>query len=179
MTHAALKFLKLLDPSPEARFNIETYTDGKEKQERDPLSCRFPTQSFRDVEALLSELQSLNTCGAAILVAVNEFSGPRKLENLRRVRGVHADLDEASDTQLGNLRDTLAPSLVVRSSDGNKQHWYWLLADGEELSAEATKAINQAISVLGADRAAVDVTRLLRLPGFQNMKHHPEGKTNV
>ena len=179
MTHAALEFLKLLDPSPEARFNIETYTDGKEKQERDPLSCRFPTQSFRDVEALLSELQSLNTCGAAILVAVNEFSGPRKLENLRRVRGVHADLDEASDTQLCNLQETLAPSLVVRSSDGNKQHWYWLLADGEELSAEATKAINQVISVLGADRAAVDVTRLLRLPGFQNMKHHPEGKTNV
>jgi len=179
MTHPALEFLKLLDPSSEAHFNIETYSDGKQRPQPDPLSRRFPTQSFRDVEVLLPELQSLNTRGAAIYVAVNEFNGPRKLENLERVRGVHADLDEASDTQLCNLRDTLAPSLVVRSSDGNNQHWYWLLADGEELSAEATKAINQVISVLGADRAAVDVTRLLRLPGFQNMKHHPEGNANV
>ncbi len=107
MTHAALEFLKLLDPSPEARFNIETYSDGKQRPQPDPLSRRFPTQSFRDVEALLSELQSLNNCGAAIYVAVNEFSGPRKLENLRRVRGVHADLDEASNTQLSKLRETL------------------------------------------------------------------------
>jgi len=179
MTHATLEFLKLLDPSSEAHFNIETYSDGKQRPQPDPLSRRFPTQSFRDVEALLPQLQSLNTRGAAIYVAVNEFSGPRKLENLRRVRGVHADLDEASNTQLSKLRETLAPSLVVRSSTCKKQHWYWLLADGEELSAEATKAINQTIAVLGADRAAVDVTRLLRLPGFQNMKHHPEGNTNV
>jgi len=179
MTHAALEFLKLLDPSPEARFNIETYTDGKERQERDPLSHRFPTQSFRDVEALLPKLQSLNGKRAAIYVAVNEFNGPRKLENLERVRGVHADLDEASNTQLCKLRDTLAPSLVVQSSTCKKQHWYWLLADGEELSAEAAKAINKAISMLGADSAAVDVARLLRLPGFQNMKHHPDGKTKT
>jgi hypothetical protein len=179
MPHPALEFLNFLDPAPLARFNIETYTDGKEKQERDPLSRRFPTQSFRDVEVLLPELQSMNTCGAAIYVAVNEFNGPRKLENLRHVRGVHADLDEASSDELCNLRETLAPSLVVQSSTCKKQHWYWLLADGEELSAETTKAINQAIAVLGADSAAVDVARLLRLPGFQNMKHHPEGKTNV
>ena len=179
MTHAALEFLKLLDPSPEARFNIETYSDGKQQPHPDPLSRRFPTQSFQDTEVLLPELQSLNTRGAAIYVAVNEFNGPRKLENLERIRGVHADLDEASDTELYELRETLAPSMVVQSSTYKKQHWYWLLSDGEELSAEAAKAINQAIAVLGADRAAVDVTRLLRLPGFQNMKHHPEGNTNV
>ena len=179
MPHPALEFLNLLDPSPVARFNIETYTDGKQRPQPDPLSRRLATTSLQDVEALLPQLQSLNTRGAAIYVAVNEFNGQRRLENLKRMRGVHADLDDVSDAQLSKLRETLAPSIVVQSSTTNKQHWYWLLADGEELSAEVAKAINQAIAVLGADRAAVDVTRLLRLPGFRNMKHHPKGRTNV
>jgi hypothetical protein len=179
MTHPALEFLTLLDPSPTARFNIETYTDGKRRPLPDRLIYRFATKSFKDVEALLPQLKSLNAQGAAIYVAVNEFDGHRKLNNLTRVRGVHADLDDASEAQLNKLLKTLAPSIIIQSSTTTKQHWYWLLADGEELSAEAAKATNQAIAALGADRAAVDVTRLLRLPGFRNMKHNPKGKTDA
>jgi hypothetical protein len=175
MTHAALEFLKLLDPSPEARFNIETYPDGKDRQERHSLKRHFSSKSSSEVEALIPTLQSLNGQGAAIYIAVNAFDGPRKLENLQRVRGIQADLDTASTDQLSKLRQVLTPTIAVRSSEGNKQHWYWLLADGEELSPEAAKAINQALVSYGADSAAVDVARLLRLPGFQNMKHNPDG----
>ena len=179
MTHLALEFLELLDPSPEARFNIETHSDDKQRPDPDPLSRRFATQSFQDAEALLPQLHSLNARGAAIYVAVNEFDGHRKLNNLTRVRGVHADLDDAPEAQLNKLRKKLAPSIIVQSSTTNKQHWYWLLEDSEELSSEIAKATNQAIAAFGADSAAVDVTRLLRLPGFQNLKHHPKGRINV
>ncbi len=170
MRHAALKFLDLLDPSPDARFNIETYFDGDKQQESYGLIQHFPTKSHKEVESLIPTLQSLNAKGAAIYIAVNQFKGQRKLENLHKVRGIHADLDSASDEQLTRLRQVLAPTIVVQSSKGNKQHWYWLLADGEELSAEKAKSINQSITAFGCDKGATDLARLLRLPGFYNLK---------
>lgn len=39
MAHPAIEFLDLLDPSSEARFNIETYTDKKD-------SKRFQAHTF-------------------------------------------------------------------------------------------------------------------------------------
>lgn len=179
MTHPALEFLRLLDPSPEARFCIESYTDKKDKPRPDQLSRRFVDCSHQQVEALLPELETLNDAGAAIYVAVNEFAGQRKIDNLHRVRGVHADLDGASKEQLEKLRETLPPTIAVQSSTAKKQHWYWLLTEGEELDPETTKAINKAIVDLGADPAAVDVTRLLRLPGFRHMKLFTKGDENA
>lgn len=179
MAHPALEFLQLLDSSPEARFNIETYTDKKEKPKPDPLYHRFPELTVEQVEALLPKLDSLNIEGAAIYVAVNEFSGQRKIDNLHRVRGVHADLDGATEGQLQKLRNILQPTIVVQSSVAAKQHWYWLLEEGETLDADTAKAINQGIVDLGADPAAVDVARLLRLPGFRHMKLFAKGDENA
>ena len=179
MTHPALQFIDLLDPSPTARFNIETYTDKKEKPKPDPLYPRFPTLSRDQIEQLLPRLHGINVEGAAIYVAVNEFSGQRKIENLHRVRGLHADLDNATEDQLRKLREMLPPTIVVQSSVAEKQHWYWLLDEGETLDADTAKAINQGIVDHGADPAAVDVTRLLRLPGFRHMKHFAKGAQNA
>jgi hypothetical protein len=95
------------------------------------------------------------------------------------VRGVHADLDNASEEQLEKLRDTLPPTIVVQSSSPDKQHWYWLLTEGEELDADTAKKMNQRLVALGADKAAVDVARLLRLPGFRNMKACWKGKADA
>ena len=170
MTHPAMEFLDLLDPSPAAHFNIETYTDAKDKPHPDPLNHRFPNLTRNGAELLIAQLDALNQQGAAIYIAVNEFDGQRKLENLVRVRGVHADLDDATEVQLLSLSNMLEPSIVVQSSSANKQHWYWLLSDGEELAQDVAKAINQGLVRLGADKAAVDVSRLLRLPGFDHMK---------
>ena len=170
MAHPAMDFLCLLAPSAEARFNIETYMDAKDKPKPDRLRRRFPTQTLEQVELLLPTLDDLNQQGAAIYIAVNEFDGQRKLENLVRVRGVHADLDNATEAQLLSMRNMLEPSIEVQSSSSSKQHWYWLLAEGEELAPHLAKAINQGLVSLGADKAAVDVSRLLRLPGFCHMK---------
>jgi hypothetical protein len=179
MTHPAMEFIHLLDPSPEARFNIETYTDKKDKPNPDPLMHHFPALTRKQVEERIPQLETLNIEGAAIYIAVNEFSGKRKIGNLQRVRGVHADLDGATKDQLQKLRNILPPTIVVRSSLEEKQHWYWLLAEGETLNADTAKAINQGIADLGADPAAVDVTRLLRLPGFRHMKLFTKGGDNA
>ena len=179
MTHPALEFLHLLDPSPEARFCIESYTDKKDKPKLDPLSKRFVGCSHEQAKVLLPELQALNLEGAAIYVAVNEFTGQRKIDNLRRVRGVHADLDGASSGQLEKLYEILPPTIAVQSSNAANQHWYWLLAEGEALDGVSAKAINQTLVGLGADPAAVDVARLLRLPGFRHMKLFSKGTQNA
>lgn len=118
MAHPAIDFLDLLDPSSEARINIETYTDKKEKPKPDPLYNRFPVLSRAQVEQLLPQLETLNAEGAAIYVAVNEYSSQRKIENLHRVRGIHADLDHATEEQLQHLRAILPPTIVVQSSVG-------------------------------------------------------------
>jgi putative DNA primase/helicase len=182
VTHPSLEFLRHLDPSPNASFNIECYTDipsGTSKPKPDPLVKRFPNKSLIEVEALIQELEALNNQGAAIHVARNQFFGQRRLENIERIRGVHADLDDVTPDQIEALAAVLKPSIVVQSSGPRNLHFYWQLNANDELNTTDTKRINQAITAYGADKAAVDVTRLLRLPGFKHMKKKSSGITPV
>jgi len=174
-------FLKQLDPSPNATFNIEHYTDlpkGQPKPKPDPLGGRYPNLTYPEVEALLPNLQAINEKGAGIFVARNQCSGHRNEQNVCRVRGVHADMDGISAEQLDAVTAILQPSIVVQSSSPGRYQLYWQLSEDEVLAKEETKAINQCLAEHhGADVAAVDVARLLRLPGFKHMKYRSEGKT--
>ena len=181
MTHPAIEFLRHLDPAENATFNIEHYTDlpkGMLKPKSDALSGRYSDLTLPQVKEKLPELQSINDKGAGVFVAVNRFTGHRKIENLTRVRGIHADMDDVTEDQLKLLSKILQPSIVVQSSSSTRFQLYWLLNDGDTLKSAETKAINQSLAQHhGADKAAVDVARLLRLPGFKHMKHRAEGKT--
>ena len=181
MTHPAIEFLQHLDPSENATFNIEHYTDlpkGLAKPKYDSLSGRYANLTLIQVAEKLPELQTLNDKGAGIFVAVNRFNGDRKKENLSSVRGIYADMDDVTDQQLTVLAKILQPSIVVQSSCATRCQLYWLLNAGETLTSTETKAITQSLAKHhGADKAAVDVARLLRLPGFKHMKYRAEGKT--
>ena len=174
-------FLKQLDPSPNATFNIEHYTDlpkGQPKPKQDPLRGRYANLTLLEVKALLPNLQAINEKGAGIFVARNQCSGHRNEQNVCRVRGVHADMDGISAEQLDAVTAILQPSMVVQSSSPGRYQLYWQLSEDEVLAKEETKAINQCLAEHhGADVAAVDVARLLRLPGFKHMKYRSEGKT--
>lgn len=106
---------------------------------------------------------------------MNEFDGQRSKENLKRIRGVHADMDGASPETLDAIRKMLLPTLEVESSGPANLHFYWLLEEGEDLDQESAEAIHRQLVTLGADKAAIDVSRLLRLPGFRHMKYR-EGR---
>jgi RepB DNA-primase from phage plasmid len=179
MIHPAIDFLNHLDNSPDATFNIEHYTDlpsGALKPRPDRLAKRYANQTLQQVESLLPRLHSVNDMGAGIFVARNQCTGHRSEAGITRVRGVHADMDKVSDSQMGEIVGRLQPSIIVHSSPGRQQH-YWQLAEGQVLGKDETKAINQCLADLGADSAAVDPSRLLRLPGFKHMKYRAEGKT--
>lgn len=174
MTHAALGFLQKLDPRPTATFNIETFTDapkGTKKPKPDPLCRRFPNQTLKQVKDLLPEMKTLNQRGTAIYVMVNQCDGQRSKANVIRIRGVHADLDGISDQNLDAIRERLKPTLEVQSSEPHNWHFYWLLDKGEEISPDLAETINRGLVELGADKGAIDISRLLRLPGFCHMKH--------
>jgi len=178
--HPALKFLMVMDGDPVASFNIEHYTDlpkGDDKPKPDPLGGRYANLTLQAVEALLPKLESLNDKGAGIFVARNQCGGHRNEKNVSPIRGVHADMDDVTTAQLAAVRSVLEPSIIVESSLGRYQ-FYWQLSEGEVLSKAETKAINQCLVVNhGADKAAVDVSRLLRLPGFKHMKYRDDGRT--
>ena len=178
-THPAIEFLKKLDLSPDSTFNIEHYTDlpkGIPKPKPDPLAGRYANLSMHDVEELLTKLQSYNDKGAGIFVARNQCNGHRSEKNIMRVRGIHADMDDVTSTQLAAVINHLKPSIIVQSSSPNRCQLYWQLAEAEDMSKEEAKSINQCLAQIhGADPAAVDVSRLLRLPGFKHMKYRMKG----
>ena len=176
-----LTFLVELDQSGDPTFNIEHYTDlpkGQPKPKPDPLGGRYANLSLADVEQLLPTLNEINKQGAGIFVARNECDGHRSEANIKRVRGVHADMDDVTAAQIEAVIRVLEPSIIVQSSSQNRVQLYWQLADGETLSKDEAKSINQClVQHYGADRAAVDVSRLLRLPGFMHMKYRADGRT--
>lgn len=178
MSHPAVKFLTYLDPSPSATFNIETFTDlpkGAQKPKPDPLCTRRANLSLVMVAEIIPELANLNAAGAAVCVVVNQCEGQRSKEAVSRIRGVHADFDGVSDQTLAAVRARLKPTIEVQSSTSDRCHFYWLLQEGETMSADLAETINRGLVELGADPASTDVSRMLRLPGFRHMKYR-EGR---
>jgi len=179
-THPATEFLETLDPAADATFQITTFTDlpkGVPKPKPDPLLREYDDLTLPQVARLLPDLGRLNEAGAGIFFCVNQCQGRRKKENVTRVRCVHADFDSATQAQIDAVRQKLPPSIEVRTSGTNKCHMYWVLDDADELDVPTAEGINRALVDLGADPAATDVSRLLRLPGFRHMKYQSIGET--
>lgn len=178
--HPALEFLTAIDGDPAATFNIECYTDlpkGEKKPTPDPLLARYPNLNLSEVERLLPALEVTNAAGAGIFFCVNQCQGQRSKKNIIRVRCIHGDFDKATAAMLENVYATLHPSIAVTTSGTNRCHLYWQVNKDEAVGTELAEALNKSLVPLGADPAAVDVSRLLRLPGFRHMKYRAEGVT--
>ncbi|MEN9786181.1 MAG: hypothetical protein RLZZ299_1445 [Pseudomonadota bacterium] len=90
-----------------------------------------------------------------------------------------ADLDAGGDEALARVRQDLAridllPTLTVQTSPG-KHHLWWRLAAPVDLAdLEARRCFEGLVAALaarvGGDRACVDCSRVLRLPGSVNVK---------
>lgn len=178
--HAA-PFLEALTGCPAGDGSLQsvtfqTFTDPLPKPDPDPLACI----RFGSLKARAQELERMNDQGAGIFVAVNVTKGGRKKENVRAIRGWHADLDFKDATapfDLGCL--PLAPTIAVRTPGG--VHLYWLTLDPMPCPGEARwkeheaelRAIRAALTDYGADKRACDVTRVLRVPGYLHRKAAP------
>ena len=162
---AVKHFLKVLDPKASFfTFQVATDAEPKDKPNPDPLA-RKPLHLALDN---LGALVKLNQHGAAVWVCVNETDGKgREAKNITRVRAVFADID--GQVNLAQLKQhDPEPSLIVRSSRGHYQA-YWLT----DLPLEKFRAVQRSILQIFHTDHVIDLSRVLRVPGFYHQKAEP------
>jgi hypothetical protein len=104
---------------------------------------------------------------------VNESSSPtkRRKEDIVRARAVWVEDDEKRDHPREDW--PIPPNLVVNSSPG-KYHYYWLTSTDDLHSHQ--EVMQTMVDDYGCDPNARDISRVLRIPGFFNLKYekpHP------
>jgi hypothetical protein len=114
-------------------------------------------------------LTDLNERGAAVCWMVNasDLKG-RKLKNVQYIRALFVDLD---GSPLGPVTQSpLQPHVIVESSPG-RWHAYWRVADCPLSQFPPYQRLLAAY--FNGDDSASDLTRVLRLPGFNHEKTAP------
>jgi hypothetical protein len=121
--------------------------------------------------------------------AMGEKAPPKKVRSqlsyVSAINGLFCEADakdEEGDTTdirkakaLKRILDApIAPTLLIDSGGG--YHAYWYLADTVHLDDDNRKHMmslqSQWVTLIGADKASKDLTRVLRVPGTKNYKPH-------
>jgi hypothetical protein len=125
-----------------------------------------------------SELHAANSGGINIYFGVNPRAKPAGTKDaVLLCRTVWADLDQISLADADSRwRDHLPPPTLVVNS-GHGIHLYWKLDTPVDVSTGSSRnafegLLKNLYVTLGSD-STQDVSRLLRLPGFQNHKGNP------
>ena len=108
---------------------------------------------------------------------VNVSATPNsKKENITQVVALYVDIDDPSPTALARLNDMFFPPNAIIASGGG-YHGYWMLngplvIKDSDSRYEVERTMQGMILAYGdgADEKAKDVTRILRTPGFYNIK---------
>jgi hypothetical protein len=102
-----------------------------------------------------------------------QIPNPITKEDFYGTNFVWADFDTGLPDEK-QLAKVPKPTLIIRSSTGKRQHWYWNL-NFCETNPDALEKITRALTYhLGADLSGWDYQQVLRPPGTI---HHGSGKT--
>lgn len=131
-----------------------------------------------------AELKDLDMSGENIYITLNTFYKPcRRLENIKELNTLFIDLDyyktgKTKDQVLMNLEKNYfnqsipIPNYVIDSGRG--MYLIWLINKVPSQALALWKAIQEylynQLKCFGADRQALDATRILRVPGSINSK---------
>lgn len=156
----AKAFLAALAPDDQLTF--QTFPEKPFKD-----TCKVGPRIIHGPYCNISErLSELNEQGHGIFIMVNQgdLQG-RKAANVLRVRAHFIDIDDAPIDPV--LASELPPPILVESSP-NKWHAYWQVDD---CPLDQFKQRQQAlIQKFSADPTAIDLCRVLRMPGFWHRK---------
>jgi hypothetical protein len=159
------KFLRIVHPTNGRICLVIINRDTGEVNERYTTPSRIPK--------FISFLRYCNANGCDIYFTPSEL----KPQSRKRTKSDFLDsqqivfLEFDSPNQFNTLINNRVipyPSAVVGSSEG-RNHVYWKLVDPIPKGKQEELMANLARSI-GADRAATDVSRVLRLPTFCNKK---------
>jgi hypothetical protein len=121
-------------------------------------------------------LRERNRAGADVFVSMNALSPDahgRTRGDVSKIRHLYLDLDDNGDKALERLRgdkDLPEPNYVVSTSPGRWQVSWKVQGFDKELAEETMRGLVRAF---GADPAATDCARVMRVPGFSNHKRNP------
>lgn len=117
-----------------------------------------------------------NVHGANIYVGMNPLKSDahgRTKGDIDTVRHLYLDLDQNGGEALARILNDpnlSRPNYVLNTSIGKHQ----VIWNVEGFNIEEAERVQRAMAFThGADRAATDVTRVLRIPGFTNRKYDP------
>lgn len=114
------------------------------------------------------EAEKWNEQNFGIFWAVNSFRGRRRIENLLRINAWAVDIDQGTkDEQWAKIRRGLKPSLIVETKRGFQIYFLAVDADPENY----THILKDRLTPFyGGDQKAMDLPRILRVPGFYHCK---------
>ena len=121
-------------------------------------------------------LNSENRSGRDVFVSMNALADDarsRTRGDVSNIRHLYLDFDENGTRAVQHLQareDIPKPNYLVNTSP---DHWQvsWKVQGFGKEQAEAT--IRELVREFGADPAATDCARVMRVPGFVNHKRHP------
>ena len=124
----------------------------------------------------LGWLAHQNAVGANIYVAANPLrSGTRKRakESVASVRHLYLDIDYDGEAKLAVLRnsDSVPKPTAIISTSPNKYQVFWRV-EGFDLENQE-RTLKLLAFAFGGSSASTDCNRVLRVPGFFNLKYHP------
>jgi hypothetical protein len=121
------------------------------------------------LEELVTRLLAWSQAGCGVFWMVNRGDGAgRAAKNVKQVRAVFVDLDGAPIEPVQSW--AFAPHAVVETSAG-RWHAYWKVIDCSfDEFAELQTAL---IKHFNGDQTVKDLPRLMRVPGFANLKGQP------
>jgi hypothetical protein len=132
-----------------------------------------PPVVFRGTE----EAKKLNEKGYGIFGTVNSFHSWRVSSDLERLNFWYCEIDKGTkEQQMGRIKNFLRPTFIVESKNG--YHCYWGIKQelikiyGHEKAVAVYREINKRIvKKLDGDTNPIDVSRILRVPGFYHCKN--------
>ena len=124
----------------------------------------------------LGWLSHQNAVGANIYVAANPLrSGTRKRtkESVASVRHLYLDIDSDGEAKLATLQnsDRVPKPTAIISTSPNKYQVLWRVKGFDFVRQEST--LKLLALAFGGDPACTDCNRVLRVPGFLNLKYDP------
>jgi hypothetical protein len=151
------------------------------KRERQP--GKSETQTF--IQSLemateddsLAQLNAAQTDGWHIYIGMNPLvpgAEHRTKECIGAIRSVYIEVDYDGDVQREEVRKSVvagevpAPHFIIQSSPG-KYQFIWLV-DGFTTTGQQENMLKSLQTRFKADPQSVDCNRVLRLPGFKNLK---------
>ena len=137
------------------------------------------------VNGEVNKLDSLNKKGFNIYIGANPRCGFGKKsdKNIHLARSVFVDFDEYDGDceQIARQRIDAAglPKPTMITNSGHGIHCYWVLADPIKDMDYWRWLQNALIETLGSDPKPKNPERVMRLPGFKNVKHTPHVNTSI